>query len=35
MQITMRWFWEQGDKIPLEYIRQVPAVEGLVGRYMT
>jgi mannonate dehydratase len=24
MQMTMRWFGPQEDKIPLEYIRQVP-----------
>ena len=31
MQMTMRWFGPQEDKIPLEYIRQVPGVEGVVG----
>ncbi len=27
----MRWFGPVEDKIPLEYIRQVPGVEGVVG----
>ncbi len=31
MQMTMRWFGPVEDKIPLEYIRQVPGVEGVVG----
>ncbi|WP_090121728.1 mannonate dehydratase [Kosakonia arachidis] len=31
MQMTMRWFGAVEDKIPLEYIRQVPGVEGVVG----
>lgn len=31
MQMTMRWFGPEEDKIPLEYIRQVPGVEGVVG----
>ncbi|WP_406706764.1 mannonate dehydratase [Sodalis sp.] len=31
MQMTMRWFGPEQDKIPLEYVRQVPGVEGVVG----
>ncbi len=31
MQMTMRWFGPAEDKISLEYIRQVPGVEGVVG----
>lgn len=31
MQMTMRWFGPVEDKISLEYIRQVPGVEGVVG----
>lgn len=31
MQMTMRWFGPVEDKIPLEHIRQVPGVEGVVG----
>ncbi|MEY8709686.1 mannonate dehydratase [Mangrovibacter phragmitis] len=31
MQMTMRWFGPDQDKIPLEYFRQVPGVEGVVG----
>ncbi|WP_090133559.1 mannonate dehydratase [Kosakonia oryziphila] len=31
MQMTMRWFGAVEDIIPLEYIRQVPGVEGVVG----
>lgn len=31
MQMTMRWFGPEQDKIPLEYFRQVPGVEGVVG----
>jgi len=31
MQMTMRWFGPAEDKIPLEHIRQVPGVEGIVG----
>ncbi len=31
MQMTMRWFGPVEDKISLEYIRQVPGVEGIVG----
>lgn len=31
MQMTMRWFGPDEDKIPLEHIRQVPGVEGVVG----
>lgn len=31
MQMAMRWFGPEEDKIPLEYIRQVPGVEGVVG----
>ncbi len=28
MQMTMRWFGPEEDKISLEHIRQVPGVEG-------
>ena len=31
MQMTMRWFGSTEDKVSLEYIRQVPGVEGVVG----
>ena len=31
MQMTMRWFGPEEDKVSLEYIRQVPGVEGVVG----
>ena len=31
MQMTMRWFGPEEDKISLEHIRQVPGVEGVVG----
>lgn len=31
MQFTMRWFGPDEDKVSLEYIRQVPGVEGVVG----
>lgn len=31
MQMTMRWFGETEDKVSLQYIRQVPGVEGIVG----
>lgn len=31
MQMTMRWFGPVEDKISLEFIRQVPGVEGIVG----
>ena len=31
MQMTMRWFGPVEDKIPLEHIRQVPGVDGVVG----
>ncbi|MFU0737954.1 mannonate dehydratase [Klebsiella pneumoniae] len=31
MQMTMRWFGPEEDKISLENIRQVPGVEGVVG----
>ncbi|TAL36193.1 MAG: mannonate dehydratase [Spirochaetes bacterium] len=30
MQMTFRWFGE-GDAIPLEYIRQIPSVKGIVS----
>lgn len=28
MQMTMRWFGPEEDKVSLEHIRQVPGVEG-------
>ncbi|QOV68170.1 mannonate dehydratase [Citrobacter sp. BDA59-3] len=31
MQMTMRWFGSTEDKVSLEYIRQIPGVEGVVG----
>lgn len=31
MQMTMRWFGPDEDKVTLENIRQVPGVEGVVG----
>ncbi len=31
MQMTMRWFGPEEDKVSLEHIRQVPGVEGVVG----
>lgn len=31
MQMTMRWFGPEEDKVSLENIRQVPGVEGIVG----
>ncbi|XBS71456.1 mannonate dehydratase [Acerihabitans sp. KWT182] len=31
MQMTMRWFGPDEDKVTLDYIRQVPGVEGVVG----
>ncbi|MEW5289597.1 MULTISPECIES: mannonate dehydratase [Erwinia] len=31
MQFTMRWFGPEEDRIPLEHMRQVPGVEGVVG----
>ncbi len=31
MQMTMRWFGPEEDKISLEHIRRVPGVEGVVG----
>ncbi|HEP1062938.1 TPA: mannonate dehydratase [Klebsiella aerogenes] len=31
MQMTMRWFGPDEDKVTLEQIRQVPGVEGVVG----
>lgn len=31
MQMTMRWFGPDEDKVSLEHIRQVPGVEGVVG----
>lgn len=31
MKMTMRWFGPVEDKIPLEHIRQVPGVTGVVG----
>ncbi len=30
MKMTMRWFGEENDKIPLEHLKQVPGVEGVV-----
>ncbi|MDQ9492622.1 amino acid permease, partial [Klebsiella aerogenes] len=30
MQMTMRWFGPDEDKVTLEQIRQVPGVEGVV-----
>ncbi len=30
MQMTFRWFGE-GDRVPLEYIRQIPSVKGIVS----
>ncbi|UOQ94705.1 mannonate dehydratase [Halobacillus shinanisalinarum] len=30
MKMTMRWFGEGNDQVPLEYIKQVPGVEGIV-----
>ena len=31
MQMTMRWFGPDEDKVTLEQIRQVPGIEGVVG----
>lgn len=31
MQMTMRWFGPEQDKVTLENIRQIPGVEGVVG----
>lgn len=31
MQMTMRWFGPEQDKVTLDNIRQVPGVEGVVG----
>ncbi|MRG84957.1 mannonate dehydratase [Salinibacillus xinjiangensis] len=30
MRMTMRWFGEGNDRIPLEHIKQIPGVEGVV-----
>ncbi|SEA80033.1 mannonate dehydratase [Thalassobacillus cyri] len=30
MKMTMRWFGEENDRIPLEHIKQIPGVEGVV-----
>ncbi|GAA0486267.1 mannonate dehydratase [Salinibacillus aidingensis] len=30
MKMTMRWFGEDNDRVPLEHIKQVPGVEGVV-----
>ncbi|MGI6005750.1 MAG: mannonate dehydratase [Christensenellales bacterium] len=34
MKMTFRWFGENLDPIPLEYIRQIPAVSGVVTSLM-
>ena len=31
MKLTFRWFGEGDDPIPLQYIRQIPGVTGLMG----
>ncbi|MDR0485067.1 MAG: mannonate dehydratase [Alphaproteobacteria bacterium] len=31
MKMTMRWYGKNFDSIPLEYMRQVPNVKGIVG----
>ncbi len=31
MKTTFRWFGENDDSVPLEYIRQIPGCEGLMG----
>jgi mannonate dehydratase len=30
MQITFRWYGEKLDKIPLEFVKQIPGVKGIV-----
>lgn len=34
MKMTFRWYGEGADPIPLEYIRQIPGVSGIVGCLM-
>ena len=34
MKMTFRWFGENYDKIPLEYIRQIPGMTGIVTSLM-
>ncbi|MBQ3668276.1 MAG: mannonate dehydratase [Clostridia bacterium] len=31
MKVTFRWFGRNDDSVPLEYIRQIPGCEGLMG----
>lgn len=34
MKLVFRWFGERYDKIPLEYIRQIPGITGIVTSLM-
>ena len=31
MDMTLRWFGKRHDSVPLEYIRQIPGVSGVVS----
>ncbi|MDD3538250.1 MAG: mannonate dehydratase, partial [Eubacteriales bacterium] len=34
MKMTLRWYGKEADPIPLEYIRQIPGVTGVVTALM-
>ena len=31
MKMTFRWYGRESDPIPLEYVKQIPGMSGLMG----